>query len=179
MPHHWQKLRVEERLFESGLPFTILQPAAYMQNMLAHWDRIRAEGMFPVPYAVEARLSIIDLEDVAAAATVVLCESGHAGATYELAGPEALSQTEVAAIMGRVLERPVLPEAVSLDVWERGARASGLGDYQVETLLKMFRYYDSFGFWGNSRVLGWILGRPPVTFAAFVERIARERMTGD
>ena len=32
MPHHWQKLRVEEEIFRSGLPFTILQPCAYMQN---------------------------------------------------------------------------------------------------------------------------------------------------
>jgi len=30
MNHHWQKLRVEEMLFESGLPFTLLQPAPYM-----------------------------------------------------------------------------------------------------------------------------------------------------
>src|SRR6185436_12761799 len=27
MNHHWQKMRVEEMLFESGLRFTILQPA--------------------------------------------------------------------------------------------------------------------------------------------------------
>jgi len=38
MPHHWQKLRVEEQLFESGLSITILQPAAYMQNVLAYWE---------------------------------------------------------------------------------------------------------------------------------------------
>ena len=38
MAHHWQKMRVEEQLFESGLSFTILQPAAYMQNVLAGWD---------------------------------------------------------------------------------------------------------------------------------------------
>ena len=37
MDHHWQKLRVEEMLFESGLTFTILQPAPYMQNLLAGW----------------------------------------------------------------------------------------------------------------------------------------------
>ena len=34
MPHHWQKMRVEEALFTSGIPYTILQPAAYMQNIL-------------------------------------------------------------------------------------------------------------------------------------------------
>ena len=39
MPHHWLKMRVEELLFQSGLAYTILQPAAYVQNVLAHWDR--------------------------------------------------------------------------------------------------------------------------------------------
>ena len=64
MPHHWQKLRVEERLFESGLPFTILQPAPYMQNVLAHRQRIVQAGELPVPYAAATRLGLVDLLDV-------------------------------------------------------------------------------------------------------------------
>ncbi len=170
MPHHWQKLRVEEQLFESGLSYTILQPAAYMQNVLAHWDQIMEQGVYPVPYAVETRLGMVDLEDVAEAAAVVLTEPGHAGAVYELAGAEVLSQAEVATILGQQLGRPVRAEAVPLETWERRARESGLGDYQVETLVKMFRYYERYGFWGNPRVLSWLLGRSPTTFAAFIER---------
>jgi uncharacterized protein YbjT (DUF2867 family) len=170
MPHHWQKLRVEEKLFESGLPCTILQPSVYMQNVLAHWQQILAQGIYPVPYAVETRLGMVDLEDVAAAAAVVLTQPGHAGATYELAGAEALTQAEVAAILSQQLGRPVRAEVISRQAWERGARASGLGDYQVQTLLKMFDYYERYGFWGNPRVLSWLLGRPPATFAAFVEQ---------
>jgi uncharacterized protein YbjT (DUF2867 family) len=170
MPHHWQKLRVEEQLFESGLSYTILQPAAYMQNVLAHWDQIMGQGVYPVPYAVETRLGMVDLEDVAEAAAVVLIEPGHTGAVYELVGAEMLSQTEVATILSQQLGRPVRAEAVPLETWERQARESGLGDYQVETLVKMFRYYERYGFWGNPRVLGWLLGRPPTTFVAFVER---------
>ena len=61
MPHHWKKLRVEERLFESGLPFTILQPAPYMQNVLAHRQRIVEAGQFPVPYGAATRLALVDL----------------------------------------------------------------------------------------------------------------------
>jgi uncharacterized protein YbjT (DUF2867 family) len=183
MPHHWRKLRVEERLFKalagsvepSGLPYTILQPAAYMQNVLAHWDRILEQGVYPVPYAVETRLGLVDLQDVAEAAAVVLTQRDHAGATYELAGPEALTQTEVAALLGRKLGRPVRARSVSPEGWERDARAAGLGDYQVRTLLKMFRYYECHGFWGNPRVLGWLLGRPPGTFSDFLERVVRER----
>ena len=51
------------------------------------------------------------------------------------------------------------------------ARASGLGEYQVQTLLQMFRYYECYGFWGNPRVLTWLLRRSPTTFAGFVERV--------
>jgi uncharacterized protein YbjT (DUF2867 family) len=180
MPHHWLKLRVEEHLFQSGVPYTILQPAAYMQNVLAHWDRIVKEGVYPVPYGVETRLGMVDLEDVAAAAALVLTEPGHSGATYELAGAEALSQVEVAAILEQQLGRPVRAELVSPEDWGQQARSAGLGDYQVGTLVKMFDYYDRFGFWGNPRVLGWLLGRPPTTFAAFVGRVVREpRGTGE
>jgi uncharacterized protein YbjT (DUF2867 family) len=81
MPHHWSKLRVEEKLFESGLAYTILQPAAYMQNVLAYWEAIMEHGVYPVPYAVEARLSMVDLEDVARSAALILTEPGHIGAT--------------------------------------------------------------------------------------------------
>jgi uncharacterized protein YbjT (DUF2867 family) len=187
MPHHWRKLRVEEQLFKtsassvepSGLPYTILQPAAYMQNVLAYWDQILEQGVYPVPYAVQTRLGLVDLEDVAEAAAIVLTEPGHAGATYELAGAEAMSQTELAALLGHKLGRPVHAQAVSREVWEQGARAAGLGDYQVRTLLKMFRYYECYGFWGNPRVLGWLLGRPPGTFADLLERVVRERSNRD
>ncbi len=170
MPHHWQKLRVEEKLFESGLPYTLLQPSAYMQNVLAHWEQILAQGVYPVPYAIETRLGMVDLEDVAAAAATVLTQAGHAGATYELAGAEALTQVAVAAILSQLLGRPVRAEVVSRQAWKERAQASGLGDYQVQTLLKMFDYYERYGFWGNPRVLSWLLGRPPTPFAAFVAR---------
>jgi NAD(P)H dehydrogenase (quinone) len=142
MPHHWQKLRVEESILESGLPFTILQPAAYMQNVLAYRDRIVKEGVYAVPYAVETRLSMVDL----------------------------VSQVQVADVLERHLGRPVRAQAVPLVRWEGQARASGLGGTQIQSLLQMFRYYERYGFRGNANVLKWLLDRPPTTFAAFVAR---------
>jgi uncharacterized protein YbjT (DUF2867 family) len=171
MPHHWHKLRVEERLLGSGLTYTILQPAAYMQNVLAYWSQIMEQGVYPVPYAAEARLSMVDLEDVAEVAALVLTGPGHNGAIYELAGPEALSQVEIAAILSQQLGRRVQAQTVPLDDWERKARASGMNDYAVETLLRMFRYYDGFGLCGNPNSLNWLLRRPATTFATFVARI--------
>ncbi|GAB4444745.1 MAG: NmrA/HSCARG family protein [Anaerolineales bacterium] len=170
MPHHWQKMRVEELLFASGLPFTILQPTAYMQNLLAYWQSICEQGVYAVPYPPQTRLSLVDLEDVAEAAARVLTEDGWLGATLELAGTPPLSQTDVAETLSRRLNRPVRAEAVPLEIWERNARSGGMGGYQVTTLMQMFRYYAQHGLLGNPRVLGWVLQRPPASLEEFVER---------
>jgi len=174
MPHHWQKLRVEEILFESGLPFTILQPTVYMQNVLSQWDQICDHGIYALPYAPETRLSQVDLEDVAQAAAIVLAETGHQGATYELVGTPAMSQIEISEELGGQLDRPVEVKFVPMEEWERGARASGLGDYQVLTLINMFKYYERHGFLGNSKTLSCLLRRQPTSFGDFIKRIKSE-----
>jgi NAD(P)H dehydrogenase (quinone) len=174
MAHHWNKLRVEEELFESGLAYTILQPASYMQNILGGWQAIVERGVYTVPYSVESRMSMVDLEDVAQAAAVVLTEPSHLGATYELVGPEVLTQTEIAEILGKHLKRPVRAEQVTIEAWTRQAQASGMGEYQIETLVKMFHYYEHYGFWGNPHTLFHLLGRTPTSFEAFVERVMRQ-----
>jgi len=175
MTHHWNKLRVEELLFESGLGYTILQPASYMQNVLAGWQMIIEQGVYAVPYSVESPFSMVDLEDVAEAAAVVLTEPGHAGATYELAGPDVLTQRQAAEILSRRLGHPVRAEQMTMEAWTRQARASGMGAYQIETLVKMFEYYDCHGLWGSSRILAYLLRRESTRFEAFVERTIRER----
>ena len=174
MTHHWNKLHVEEALFESGLAYTILQPSSYMQNVLGGWKAIVERGVYTVPYTVEARMSMVDLDDVAQAAAVVLTEPGHLGATYELAGPEVLTQTQVAEILSKHLKRPVRAEQITIEAWTLQARASGMGEYQIETLVKMFHYYDRNGFWGNPHTLSQLLGRTPAKFDTFVERTIRE-----
>jgi NAD(P)H dehydrogenase (quinone) len=173
MPHHWNKLRVEEMLFGSALGITILQPAAYMQNILAEWDRMVSDGIYRVPYPIETRLSLVDLDDVAQAAAIVLTNDDHSGATYELVGTLPLSQGEIAEAFGRALNKPIRAEAESIESWEKRARDGGTGDYQRETLIKMFRAYARDGLKGNPNVLGWLLGRPPTPLAAFAARMAK------
>jgi NAD(P)H dehydrogenase (quinone) len=168
MPHHWQKMRMEELLFKSDLKFTILQPCAYMQNILAGWDEIK-EGKYIVPYRTSARLSIVDLQDVADAAAIVLTQPGHENAIYELAGPQALSQQEVARELSAALRISV--EAIELrrEDWRIAAENSGTDGYAVQTLLKMFEYYDQYGLEGNPNTLENLLGHEPTSFQQFLQ----------
>lgn len=175
MPHHWNKLRVEELLVESGLTYTILQPAVYMQNILAHWEQITNEGIFPIPYPADTSLSLVDLRDVAQAAANVMTEPRHAYATYELVGVEGLSLNEVARILGQELDREVQVKVVPIETWRSQAREAGLGDYQLDTLTSMFRYYSRHHLLGNPQVLGWILGHPPTKLDVFVRDMRKEK----
>ena len=178
MPHHWQKMRVEEQLFSCGLAFTILQPAAYMQNILAQWDTMIGDGCYRVPYPLETQLSLVDLKDVAEAARLVLTEDGHAGATYEVIGTKPMSQIEVAQTLSDGLGREVTAERTPIEVWEQGARDAGLGTYAIETLMQMFHYYEHHDFVGSPQILSWLLGRPPTTLATVIERERRRRENG-
>ena len=172
MPHHWNKLRVEEMLLASGLDITILQPTAYMQNSFAEWDRMVSDGIYRVPYPVATKLCLVDLDDVAEAAALVLTNAGHSGATHELVGTPPLSQVEIAETFGEALNKTVRAEAETIETWDRRARSAGMDDHSRETLAKMFRAYARDGLVGNPNVLGRLLGRPPTSLAAFAARTA-------
>jgi NAD(P)H dehydrogenase (quinone) len=168
MPHHWQKMRVEEMLLAADFDLTILQPTAYMQNILGAWPAIVAEGVFRIPYPAKTRLSLVDLDDVGEAVATVLTQDGHTGTTYELTGTPPLSQSEVAAAIGTALGKNIRVEVETVEAWQARARAAGMDEYERVTLAAMFRYYAKYGLVGNSNTLGWLLGRTPNSLAQFL-----------
>lgn len=177
MPHHWAKMQAEDLLFAEGFELTVLQPTAYMQNILGAWRGIIADGAYRMPYPAETRLSLVDLDDVAEIAAMVLTKPGHAGATYELVGTDPLSQTEVAVALSAALKRNVRAEAESIEAWEARAREGGMGEHERATLAAMFRYYAAHGLIGNPNVLQWLLDRAPNNLARFLGRVGARGTT--
>lgn len=171
MPHHWNKLQVEQMLLESGMPFTILQPASYMQNVLPEWWRVRLLSQYHVPYSVDARFSPVDLLDVAEVAATVLTSSDHRGAIYELAGPEVHTPKSMAAELGEALGKLAMAVEVDRAEWEQHA---DMDQDRKDLLLKMFEHYDEHGLSGNPTVLDSLLGREPTRFRDFANRLVQE-----
>jgi len=165
----WHR-RVEDKLKASGLRFTILRPNGFMQNIVMYnAPSIRAQGAF---YAAmgQAKTSLIDVRDVAtAAANVLVSPASHAGQTYELNGPEALSNAEVAAEISRVAGRPVqyvdIPEAAQ----RKSMEDLGMPEWQVTALLELQEYYLSGKCAGITDVLPKLLGRAPIRLQQFLE----------
>ena len=170
--HHRLKLDAEEELIESGLPYTIVQPIRYMQHLAMIWKKVLDTGVHSMPFNTDHKFNVADLRDLAEATAIVATQPGHLYASYELAGPEALSQRDMAAVISRVLGREIRAEAVTLEQVEKNARAAGASEDRVEQMLIMNRHYDECGFRGNPNVLRWILGREPSTYENYVKRLA-------
>lgn len=173
--HHRDKRYVEEALIESGLSYTFLKPTMYMQNMLLEWDAITQRGVYRLPYSENARMSLVDLDDVAQAAAVVLMQDGWSGGEFELCSGDNLTRVEMCKVLSGALGRPVHAQTMTIEEWKPiGARTRT--PFQVELVARMFAHYDRYGLsGGNARVLQMMLGRAPTSYAAFVRKAAVQR----
>jgi uncharacterized protein YbjT (DUF2867 family) len=177
--HHWGKLKVEEAVIESGMPFNIIQPSIFMQNIKtgfqASWQTIRDDGVYAVPFSPHRKIRLIDTEDLGEAIANVLTEPRLRGATFELGGPDSLTLAEMAAIIGEELGRKVNVVALNDDERNTLAEKQGKTAYAVDGWLRMWRHYDEHGFpGGNPTVLASLLGHSPTGYRDFIKRLIAE-----
>ena len=157
-----------EYLKESGLPWTILKPTFFMQNVLAAKASI-AQGQLYWDLG-DGRLPAIDVRDIADCAVAVLTGQGHVGQTYTLTGPEAISFHEMAAILSKDLGRevryvPVPTEAANAFLVSLGYPAwvaEGFGEL-------MAGFAANWAAERTSNYVAWLSGHPARSFATFVK----------
>lgn len=176
MPHHQKKLMVEALLVDSGIPYTIIQPAVIMQNIFESWKSLTEKRVFQQKFFTkETRMNMVDLDEVAEAAAIILTTPGHTGVTYELSGPENLSLSDMVAAMEQHFGHEIKVETTEDEVFEAQLKKFGVEEYRINSLLKMFKHYNEHGFVGNPNVLTWILGRIPNDFSSFILRAMRNK----
>jgi uncharacterized protein YbjT (DUF2867 family) len=164
----WHR-EIEKYIEGSGIPYTFLRPSSFMQNY-SNFDfrSIKSEGKF-YHSTGNGRVSCIDVRDIAAVAVEALTGSGHEGKVYELTGPEALSNQEVAGILSEVTGRQV----EFVDVPEDAARNTMLQhqtpEWMVDAMLELERAYKQDQYSEMTNTVEQLAGRPPHSFRQFAE----------
>jgi uncharacterized protein YbjT (DUF2867 family) len=170
--HHRLKLDTEEMLIESGLPYSIVQPMRYMQHLEPIWKKVMDDGVHAMPFNTHVKFNVVDLLDLAEATARITVEDGWLYGTFELAGPEPLSQADMADIITKVTGRLVEAAQVPISGLKEKARAGGASEDRVEQMVIMNEHYDAFGFLGNPRILELILGRKANSYENYVRRLS-------
>jgi uncharacterized protein YbjT (DUF2867 family) len=161
----------ERAVREAGPAWTILRPGTFMDNRFTWAGSIRGENAVYVP-DTDPPSALIHVRDIAEVAALVLTTSGHEGATYELTGGEALTTERQVAILAEAIGRPLkyVVETESA-AKERLIRTYGWPAKAVDGLFALKREsapHEHVVFDSVER----LLGRPPLTFAAWARENA-------
>jgi uncharacterized protein YbjT (DUF2867 family) len=119
----------DTELERSGIPFTIVKPHFFMQNVLMMAQTIAAQGT--IHFALgDAALPMVDVRDIGGAVAAILNNPApHAGKTYTLTGPAAVSMHQVASAIGEAIGKPVSYVPVPVPALIDQLAKFGLDDY--------------------------------------------------
>jgi uncharacterized protein YbjT (DUF2867 family) len=136
IPHFDSKYRIEQYLAGQDVPWTVLGPAAFMDQYAESWHRTSyARGVLSVPLPPTKPLALIATEDIGAFAAHVLTNPAMFTARRIDLASEELTGPEIAAVLSRALGHSLRYEEAPLSVAER---------YSPD-LAAMFRYFGTVG----------------------------------
>ena len=120
----------------SGLAYAVLRPTFFQENIANfHAESIRTSGAF---YGASAgqKTAYISARDIGeAAAAILLNPAAHRGQTYDISGPEALADTEVAALLSAIVERDVKYVNLTPEVMRSNMAQASMPQWLVDGLV--------------------------------------------
>lgn len=107
VPHFQSKARIEERLRESSVPWTVVAPSYFYENVLGLREAL-LEGTLPLPLPADKPLDQLALRDLGAVVAAILARRDeHLSARVELAA-DAPTPREMAHALGvRAVQSPL------------------------------------------------------------------------
>ncbi|MET9936157.1 MULTISPECIES: NAD(P)H-binding protein [unclassified Streptomyces] len=159
----------EEAVRGSGLEWTVLRPGGFASNAFLWAEQVRSARTVAAPFA-DVALPVVDPADIAEVAAAALRGPAHAGRTYVLTGPVAVTPREQVRALAEAVGAPV------------GFVALGAGEARE----RMVRFLPEEAVDGMLSVMGdpgeeerrvspdveRVLGRAPRPFSAWAERHA-------
>ncbi len=161
----------EKQMQDSGMKWTHLRPAYFMQNALSWAENIKRDSSFAWPLG-EAKVSWIHARDIASVAHRVLESDDYFGQTLNVTGGEVLSGIETAQVFSEVLGREIRAVHVSLDEYHASLLSAGVPVAVADALKQLHGVLAQ----GHGAIVTDAVEktttRKPLTFAQFVQENA-------
>jgi len=152
-----------------GVGVTHLKPTLFMENLLVYAEAIRRESKLFLPYG-QGKSAPVWAEDVARVIVSVLADPApHRGKTYVPTGPRALTMTDMAAIFGRALGKPIEYVDLSLAHWVQAMAAFQMTPYLIEYLSRVAEAHQRGELDIETDAVREITGVPSRSPEAFVQ----------
>lgn len=126
--------QIDQHLIDSGITTTFLRPKNFMQNFSNFSASMIKGGAFYSSQG-QGRIPFIDVRDIASVAATVLKEPGlHAGKSYVLTGPEALTNREALDLIEQALSRRISLIDIPEEAAVQSMRDMGMPDLVIDVM---------------------------------------------
>jgi uncharacterized protein YbjT (DUF2867 family) len=142
-----------------------------LDGPLAFRASIVAEGKF-FAAAGDAKVSAVDVRDIAAVAAAALTENGHEGRTYDVTGPEALTHADMAERLSDALGRRIEFVDIAPDAMRAALVGAGFPTWQADGLIEDYAHYRRGEASAIASGVHDATGQAPRTFADFARDYA-------
>ncbi len=156
----------EEYLKASGIPYTIVRPVFFQQNLLGQAPLINGQSIFALPMA-EGDVAAIDIRDIADSVAALISANAHHGETYQLTGPDRLSFTAIAEIISQHAGKAVQYFDVDPAEFKNSLLEWGQPEWYADALNELFATVRANDQAKTTDSVREITGRPPRSFDAF------------
>ncbi|MFW0792977.1 NAD(P)H-binding protein [Gordonia sp. CPCC 205515] len=160
--------QIDYELDRSEVPYTLLRPAFFVDNLLMVAPGVAATGHLASPTA-GARAAMIDVRDVAASAAAALLTDGPLRADYDLTGPQAITFVEVAAALSEATGQDIVFDDLTPEQAAPRFSGAGLPDWLAAQLSGAFALLRAGGFDVVADGVPALTGRPATTVRAWAD----------
>ncbi|HHG9065499.1 TPA: SDR family oxidoreductase [Citrobacter freundii] len=165
-----EHVATEQMLAESGIAYALLRNGWYTENYLASAPAALEHGVF-IGAAGEGKIASATRADYAAAAARVISEDGHAGKTYELAGDDGWTLSQLAAELAKQSGKKVVYQNLSEADFAAALKGVGLPAGLADMLADSDTGASKGGLFDDSHTLSKLIGRPTTSLADSVKGI--------
>jgi uncharacterized protein YbjT (DUF2867 family) len=161
----------DAELAASGIPFTILKPHYFMQNLLMAAQSIAQQGAMYFALA-DGKMGLIDSRDISEFAAHVLTNAGHEGKTYTLTGPASVSMHQIAAAISEAIGKTVKYVPVTAEAERKTILQMGIDEWMANLLSDYSAAYSLN--WGDLVTDDFqrVTGKSPRSIAQFAKDFA-------
>lgn len=158
--------RSDNALIASGVPYTILRPNTFYQNMFWYAESIQSTRSFSLPLG-DSMQSQVDVRDLAEATVRILSEPGHENRIYALTGPESISHHDIADAISQTFGKTITYVSAPPEVARASMLRAGVPEWNANAIVDIMAAFATGRYANVEPDLPKLLGRPARAFVDF------------
>ncbi len=165
--------KLEKYIEDSGIPFTHIRPNWFMQNFNSGpmYADIQSTGALHLPSS-DAKISFIDVRDIAAAGSAILKENGHTGKAYTLTGSESLDHFQAIEIISEVSKKKISYIPLSDETARKALAGAGVPADLIERWSDFYKRVREGHCAAVADDIIPLIKHSPITFRQYAEDFA-------